>query len=65
MRARVTTRNRVTIPKSLRDLIGLVPGSEVDFVKKRNGDIHIVPRDPKVRRRLRALCKVLEGQHPQ
>ena len=59
MRAIVTTRNRVTIPKPLRDLIGLVPGSEVDLVEKRNGDIKIVPRDPEVKKRLRALGKVL------
>jgi len=62
MRVRVTTRNRVTIPKPLRDLIGLGPGSEVDFVEKTNGDIHILPRDPEVRKRLRALGKVLEAR---
>jgi AbrB family looped-hinge helix DNA binding protein len=61
MRVRVTNRNRVTIPKPLRDLIGLVPGSEVDFAEKRNGDIRIIPRDPAVRKRLRALAKVLES----
>ena len=62
MRARVTTRNRVTVPKPLRDLIGLVPGSEVDFVEKKNGDIHIIPRDPEVRKRLRALQKMLKSR---
>jgi AbrB family looped-hinge helix DNA binding protein len=65
MQVRVTTRNRITVPKPLRDLIGLVPGSAVDFAEKRNGDIRIIPRDPEIRKRLRALGKVLRDlQHP-
>ncbi len=30
---RVTTKGQVTIPKDIRDRLGIVPGSEVDFVE--------------------------------
>jgi AbrB family looped-hinge helix DNA binding protein len=29
--AKMTTRGRVTIPKALRDKLGLTPGAEVEF----------------------------------
>ena len=59
MRSRITTRNRVTVPKPLRDLIGIGPGSEVDIFK-RNGEVILLPRDPEARKRLRALNKILD-----
>ena len=59
MRCRVTTRNRVTIPKPIRDLVGLRPGDEIDFIK-RAGKVYLVPRDPEARKRLSALMYVVE-----
>ena len=34
---RVTTKGQVTIPKEIRDRLGIVPGSEVDFVLTNDG----------------------------
>lgn len=34
---RVTIKGQVTIPKSVRDRLGIVPGSEVEFVQSRDG----------------------------
>ena len=34
---RVTTKGQVTIPKEIRDRLGIVPGSEVDFVPTEDG----------------------------
>ena len=37
MKALVTTKGQVTIPKELRDKFGIEPGSEVDFVAGTDG----------------------------
>ena len=37
MTTTVTARGQVTIPKSVRDLLGIVPGSQVDFVRASHG----------------------------
>lgn len=37
MRALVTTKGQVTIPKELREKLGIKPGSEVDFVAGSDG----------------------------
>lgn len=34
---RVTEKGQVTIPKDIRDRLGIVPGSEVDFVADEKG----------------------------
>ncbi|MER0238287.1 AbrB/MazE/SpoVT family DNA-binding domain-containing protein [Fulvimarina sp. MAC8] len=34
---RVTEKGQVTIPKPIRDKLGIGPGSEVDFVEKGDG----------------------------
>ena len=34
---RVTTKGQVTIPKEIRDRLGIVPGSEVEFVPTEDG----------------------------
>lgn len=34
---RVTEKGQVTIPKDVRDRLGIVPGSEVDFVPDEKG----------------------------
>jgi antitoxin PrlF len=35
----VTAKGQVTIPKAVRDLLGIVPGSEVDFQRAADGTI--------------------------
>jgi antitoxin PrlF len=32
---RITSKGQVTIPKSIREQMGLIPGTEVEFVVKR------------------------------
>lgn len=36
-RSTVTSKGQITIPKQVRDEMGLKPGDRVDFVKDRNG----------------------------
>ena len=45
---RVSEKGQVTIPKKVRDILGIHPGDEVDF-KKDNGDIKLYKKtDSKV-----------------
>lgn len=39
---RVTEKGQVTIPKQVRDQLGIGPGSEVDFVQAEDGGIRLV-----------------------
>lgn len=41
---RVTTKGQVTIPKDIRDYLGIAPGSEVDFVRE-GKTVQLVPTD--------------------
>jgi antitoxin PrlF len=34
----VTVKGQVTIPKSVRDALGIVPGSQVEFVPNQDGE---------------------------
>ena len=43
MPATVTTKGQVTIPKPVRDLLGLIPGSKVDFRRNADGDVVLKP----------------------
>ncbi|WP_108485125.1 AbrB/MazE/SpoVT family DNA-binding domain-containing protein [Oceaniglobus ichthyenteri] len=48
MSATLTTKGQVTIPKAVRDLLGLTPGSKVDFVRNAAGDVVLKPADTTV-----------------
>jgi AbrB family looped-hinge helix DNA binding protein len=37
---KVTSKGQVTIPKAIRDEFGLLPGTEVEFVRK-GGDVRV------------------------
>lgn len=47
MTTTVTAKGQVTIPKRVRDLAGIVPGSKVDFRRTENGDVVLVRADNK------------------
>ena len=38
---RVTSKGQVTIPKEIRDLLGIQPGSEVEFVNDNDGEVKL------------------------
>ncbi|HEY4199620.1 MAG TPA: AbrB/MazE/SpoVT family DNA-binding domain-containing protein [Devosiaceae bacterium] len=42
MAATVTAKGQITIPKAVRDALGVKPGSKVDFKRLANGQIAIV-----------------------
>lgn len=41
MTATLTSKGQVTIPKRIRDALGLSPGSEVDFAVNKDGEVVI------------------------
>ena len=43
MTTTVTTKGQVTIPKPIRDSLGLIPGSRVVFEYGENGDVVLKP----------------------
>lgn len=47
MSATVTAKGQVTIPKPVRDLLGIVPGSRVDFRRSTDGSVILVRADEK------------------
>ena len=47
MSTTVTTKGQVTIPKSVRDHLGIHPGSKVDFRRMDDGQIVLVPAETK------------------
>ncbi len=55
--ARVTNRGQVTLPKRIRDELGLIPGSEVEF-EIRDGQVFLLKKtsEPKLARWQGYLC---------
>lgn len=47
MATTVTSKGQVTIPKQVRDMLGIVPGSRVDFRRASDGSVVLVPLDAK------------------
>lgn len=63
-KARITSKGQVTIPKDVRDRLGLRPGDEIDLVEDAGGyrlSKH-VPASPF--RKYRGYLKSLAGQDP-
>jgi antitoxin PrlF len=48
---RMTSKGQVTIPKRIRDHLGLKPGSEVEFTIVGNGEIGLKTREKKAESR--------------
>ncbi len=49
MSATVTSKGQITIPKRVRDLLGIRPGSQIDFERGADGRIIMVKADKKRR----------------
>jgi len=47
MAATVTAKGQITIPKAVREALGVKPGSKVDFKALDDGHIAIVKQGPK------------------
>lgn len=47
MTATVTAKGQVTIPKPVRDLLGIGPGSKVDFRRAADGSVVLARTDKK------------------
>jgi AbrB family looped-hinge helix DNA binding protein len=45
MTTTVTAKGQVTIPKPVRDLLGLMPGSKVDFHRAADGSVVLARAD--------------------
>ncbi|WP_439631507.1 AbrB/MazE/SpoVT family DNA-binding domain-containing protein [Shinella sp.] len=39
----VTSKGQVTIPKAVRDFLGIGPGSKVEFQRVKDGSVIVVP----------------------
>ena len=52
---RVTTKGQVTIPRGVREALGIAPESEIDFIEE-DGKFYIVKTDePSVSRKFKKL----------
>ncbi len=47
MSATVTSKGQVTIPKSVRDLLGIAPGTRVEFKRASDGSVVLTRADDK------------------
>lgn len=47
MATTVTAKGQVTIPKPVRDLLGIVPGSKVDFRRAADGSVVLARAEEK------------------
>ena len=49
MSSTVTSKGQVTIPKRVRDLLGIGPGSQIDFERAADGRVVLVQTGKKAR----------------
>jgi len=43
---KVTSKGQVTIPKAVREKLGISPGTEIEFVEGPNGRFHLLKTRP-------------------
>lgn len=48
--ATITSKGQVTIPKRIRDELGLTAGTEVEFIIEEDGTIRVQPKEPPLQR---------------
>jgi antitoxin PrlF len=58
--SRMTSKGQVTIPKRVRDLLGLKPGSEVEFVVTNDGRIALKTKEERPKGRFDDLVGTLD-----
>ena len=52
---RVTTKGQVTIPRNIRESLGITPQTEIDFIEE-NGKFYLVKMgEPKIKRNVKNL----------
>lgn len=56
--ATITSKGQVTIPKRIRERLGLNAGTEVEFTLDDDGTVHVRPKEPAMER-LRAIKTTL------
>jgi len=62
VKSRITTKGQVTIPKEVRERLGLRPGDELEFIEE-DGVFKLRKRvDPEVFRKYRGYLKELAGR---
>ena len=54
--ATVTSKGQVTIPKEVREAVGINPGDKLNFTVREDGIIEVQPRNISIM----ALCGILE-----
>jgi len=60
MESAITTKGQATIPKSIREHLGLEPGDRIKFFKHPDGTVVILPKVPTSR--LRGIVKARGGR---
>lgn len=58
MATTVTSKGQVTIPKTVRDLLGIKPGSAVDFELSPTGDVVLRHGNRKAKRPARKFARL-------
>jgi AbrB family looped-hinge helix DNA binding protein len=58
--SRMTKKGQVTIPKRVRDHLGLKPGSEVEFTVTNNGQIALRTKEERPKSRFDELIGTLD-----
>lgn len=48
--ATITSKGQLTVPKSVRDALGIGPGDRVDFVRMADGNFAVLPATQPVKR---------------
>jgi antitoxin PrlF len=56
---RLTSKGQVTIPKRMRDHLGLKPGSEIAFTINNRGEIVLISKEKRPKSRFDALIGTL------
>lgn len=64
MSTTVTSKGQVTIPKAVREHLGIGPGSRVGFARTPNGRVELVPEDAAKRPSALASLRGHAGQGP-
>ncbi len=58
MATNITSKGQVTVPKSIRDYLGLKPGSAVVFERTQNGEVVLRPASRSAKRQPSRFSKL-------